>query len=246
MGRFKGQNVIVTGGTKGIGRAVSEVFLAEGANVTAVYGGDDEEAEKFLDANEEYSGNLRIARLDVSDYGAVEKFYDEYEKEHDGLDILVNNAGIRKDAVVGMMPDEDWRRVIDINLTGTFNMSKLAVRMMMRKRYGRIINISSPIGRIGFAGQANYAASKAGQVGLTKSLAREVASRKITVNCVSPGFIDTDFIADLPERTRKAYTEQVPMKRFGKAGEVARVVAFLADGDSSYITGAVMEITGGL
>jgi 3-oxoacyl-[acyl-carrier protein] reductase len=145
-----------------------------------------------------------------------------------------------------MMSVEDWDDVIHTNLTGTYHMSKLAVQHLMRRRYGRIVNITSPIGRYGFAGQANYAASKAGQEAFTRSLSKEVASRKITVNCVSPGFIDTDFIADLPEDQKKKYLSQVPMKRFGTVEEVARAVLFLADRDSAYVNGAVLEITGGI
>jgi 3-oxoacyl-[acyl-carrier protein] reductase len=145
-----------------------------------------------------------------------------------------------------MMREDDWRKVIDTNLTGTFNMCKLAVQNLMRKRYGRIIVITSPIGRIGFAGQSNYAASKAGQVALVQSLSKEVASRKITVNCVSPGFIDTDFIGDLPEEQKKAYLGMVPLKRFGMPEEVAHPVLFLASAESAYITGSTLEVTGGL
>jgi 3-oxoacyl-[acyl-carrier protein] reductase len=145
-----------------------------------------------------------------------------------------------------MMKAEDWNRVINTNLTGTFNLCKLAVQSMMRQRYGRIITLTSPVGKFGFAGQANYAASKAGQVAFTRSLSKEVASRKITVNCVSPGFIDTDFIGDLPEEQKKFYKDQIPLKRFGTPEDVTYPVLFLASKESSYITGSVLEVTGGL
>ena len=168
------------------------------------------------------------------------------EETHGEFQILVHCSGIRLDSIVGMMREDDWRKVIDTNLTGTFNMCKLAVQNLMRKRYGRIIVITSPIGRIGFAGQSNYAASKAGQVALVQSLSKEVASRKITVNCVSPGFIDTDFIGDLPEEQKKAYLGMVPLKRFGMPEEVAHPVLFLASAESAYITGSTLEVTGGL
>ncbi|MBI4665764.1 MAG: 3-oxoacyl-ACP reductase FabG [Nitrospinae bacterium] len=246
MGEFDGQTAIVTGGTRGIGGAVSAAFLSAGAKVVAVYGGNEEQANKFRERNAAFGDRLEVARVDVADHSAVEEFFNQFESKHKSLEALVNNAGIRRDAVVGMMAEADWRAVLDTNLTGTFNMSKFGVRAMMKNRYGRIINITSPCGEYGFAGQANYAASKAGQVGLTRSLSKEVAGRKITVNCVSPGFIDTDFIGDLPEDMKKAYTNQVPLKRFGTAEEVARLVLFLASRESSYITGSVMEITGGL
>lgn len=243
---FKDQTIIVTGGTRGIGRGISEAFLASGGRVIATYHGNSAAAEQFKEANKNYSDRLDLQQFDVSQYTAAEQFFNHVEKTYGKFEILVNNSGIRRDAVLGMMKETDWKEVIDTNLTGTFNMSKLAVRHLMRQRYGRIISITSPIGRIGFPGQTNYAASKAGQVALTLSLAKEVASRGITVNCVSPGFIETDFIADLPEEQKKLYLNQVPLKRFGTASEVAHCVLFLASRQSSYITGSVLEITGGL
>jgi len=244
MNLFENQVAVVTGGTRGIGRGVTETLLEQGATVVALYGGDDAAARAFIAGNG--SERLSAEKVDVSDYAAVERFFDLFAEKHERLDILVNNAGIRRDAVVGMMSDENWRSVIDINLTGTFNCSKFAVQAMMKRKYGRIINMTSPIGVFGFAGQANYAASKAGQVALTKSLSKEVASRKITVNCVSPGFIDTDFIGDLPDEQVAAYKKMVPARRFGMVSEVARCVSFLASPESAYINGAVLEITGGL
>lgn len=246
MKAFEGRTAIVTGGTRGIGRAVCELFLSEGAKVIAVYSSDEEAAASLTEANASSGDSLRVARMNVADHAAVEKFFSRFLDAGEAPDILVNNAGIRRDSVVGLMAEEDWRAVIDVNLTGTFNMSKHAVRLMSRRRYGRIINVTSPVGEHGLAGQANYAASKAGQVGFTKALAREVASRGVTVNCVSPGFVDTEFIADLPENTRKEYLGRVPAGRFGTPEETARLVGFLAAEESSYITGAVYEITGGL
>lgn len=243
---FKNQTAIVTGGTRGIGRAISEAFLAAGARVIAAYRSNDQAADAFKEANAEYGDRLIARKLDVTQYKEVEKFFVFVMKQCEKFEVLVNSSGIRRDAIVGMMAEDDWKDVIDTNLTGTFNMCKLAVQNLTRKRYGRIITITSPIGQIGFAGQANYAASKAGQVALTRSLAKEIASRKITVNCVSPGFIDTDFIADLPEEQKQAYLKMIPVKRFGVAEEVARAVLFMADRSSSYITGSVLEITGGL
>lgn len=243
---FKDQTVIVTGGTRGIGRGIAEAFLNAGATVIATYVANLDAAEKFKQDNTAHGERLHTRMCDVTDATAVADFYKFIEDTFGTFEVLVNNSGIRRDAVVGMMSDEDWTRVVDTNLTGTFHMSKLAVQNLMRQRYGRIITITSPIGKFGFAGQANYAATKAGQVAFTKSLSKEVASRKITVNCVSPGFIDTEFIADLPEDQRKHYLGQVPMKRFGSVEDVAHAVLFLASRDASYVTGAVLEVTGGL
>ena len=158
----------------------------------------------------------------------------------------MNSAGIRRDAVVPMLKEEDWRRVLDVNLSGCFNTSKAALPLMLKQKYGRIIFITSPMGHLGFPGQANYAASKAGQIGLMKSLSKEVAKRRITVNCVSPGFIDTDFLAGLAEEQLKQYKKMVPAGRFGTPAEVADAVLFLAGDKAAYINGAVLEITGGL
>ncbi|OGV52068.1 MAG: beta-ketoacyl-ACP reductase [Lentisphaerae bacterium GWF2_52_8] len=241
---FSKQTVIVSGGTRGIGRATSEAFLRAGASVIASYLGNAEAAAAFQRDWKDYP--LELARFDVSDYKQVEDFFTQFDKSHPQLHVLVNNAGIRKDNIVGMMPPEDWRAVLDTNLTGTYNMSKFAVMRMMPGRFGRIICVSSPSGKIGFMGQANYAAAKAGQVAFAKSLSKETAKKGITVNCISPGFIETELIADLPEELRKEYRGMVPMKRFGQASEVAESVLFLASKEAAYITGTVLEVTGGL
>jgi 3-oxoacyl-[acyl-carrier protein] reductase len=246
MKDFSGKKAVVTGATRGIGRAVSEALLERGATVIGVYGGNDESAAAFEQACSQYKDHLFIYKTDVSDYAAVSKLFAELEEEFDTIDILVNNAGIRRDAVLAMMKEEDWQRVIDVNLTGGFNMSRQAVGLMLKQRYGRIVFVTSPMGHLGFTGQSNYAASKAGQVGLMKSFSKEVAKRKITVNCVSPGFIHTDFIDDLNDAQIKEYKKMVPMKRFGTPQEVAEAVLFLAGDRASYINGAVLEITGGL
>ena len=241
---FTGQNTVVTGGTRGIGAAVTTALLKAGARVTAVYASNEAAAEAFRQSLGELAANLATVKCDVADYAQAEAFF--HTLDETPLSVLVNSAGIRRDAVAAMLPEQDWRAVIDINLTGTFNMTKLAVLNMMRQRYGRIINLTSPSGKLGFAGQANYAASKAGIVALTKSVAREVAKRKITVNAVSPGFIDTDFIASLPPEQIAQYKNDVPMKRFGTPQEVADAVLFLASEEARYITGSVLEITGGI
>jgi len=246
MLEFEGKKAVVTGATRGIGRAITEALLAQGATVAGVYGGNRQAAEAMVSDNAAYGERLRLTQLDVSDYQAVTAFFAGLEAQWDTLDILVNNAGIRRDAVLAMMKEEDWRRVLDVNLTGGYIMSKCALPLMLKQKYGRIVFLTSPMGHLGFAGQANYAASKAGQIGLMKSLSKEVAKRKITVNCVSPGFIATDLIGDLPEAQVKDYKKMVPANRFGTPAEVAEAVLFLASDRAAYINGAVLEITGGL
>jgi 3-oxoacyl-[acyl-carrier protein] reductase len=246
MLEFEGKKAVVTGATRGIGRAITEALLAQGATVVGVYGGNRAAAEAMAGECAEHGERLRLRQLDVSDYAAASAFFTEVEAEFDTLDILVNNAGIRRDAVLAMMKEDDWRRVLDVNLTGGYIMSKFAVPLMMKQKYGRIVFVTSPMGHLGFVGQSNYAASKAGQVGLMKSLSKEVGKRKITVNCVSPGFIATDFIDDLPEAQMKEYKKMTPAGRFGTPAEVAEATLFLLSGRAAYINGAVLEITGGL
>ena len=241
---YSDYNVIVTGGTRGIGRAISEAFLNAGAKVIAIYAGNNSAAKEMLDVWKDFP--FKTVQLDISDYSAVESFFDKFDKENDSLEVLINNAGIRKDGVVGMLSSDDWNSVLSVNLTGTFNMSKFALMKMLQNKYGRIINVTSPSGKMGFAGQANYASSKAGQVAFAKSLSKEAARRAITVNCVSPGFIGTELIADLPEEMIKEYKKQVPLKRFGKPEEIANAVMFLSSREAAYITGTVLEVTGGI
>lgn len=244
---FEQKNVIVTGGTRGIGKSITSAFLAAGANVTATYAGNVEAAETFKSSlPEDQQARLEIVKFNVADPQAVEAFFDHYRSLDKDLHILINNAGIRRDQIVGMMPYEDWNAVIQTNLSSVFTMSKFAVQMMSRKRYGRIICMTSPSGKMGFEGQANYSAAKAGMVGFMRALSKEVAKRKITVNCVSPGFIDTDFIANLPPEQLEAYRKSVPANRFGQPEEVANAILFLASEESAYINGAVLEVTGGL
>lgn len=246
MQDFQGQTVIVTGATRGIGKAIAREFLNQGATVLGLYGGNTRTAETFAAECRQYGEKLRLYKCDISNEQQVMAFYQEIEQTVASVEILVNNAGIRRDAVLALMDSSDWHRVLDINLTGTFLMSKPAIMLMMKNKFGRIINITSPVAHLGFAGQANYAASKAGQVGLTKSLAKETAKKKITVNCVSPGFIATDFINDLSPEQLASYKKMVPMRRFGTPEEVADAVLFLASKRASYITGTVLEVDGGL
>jgi len=246
MFNFEGQTVIVTGGTRGIGRSIAEAFLKAGARVISTYSSNEATAAQFQKDNIQFADRIDMQRFDVAKHDEVEKFYKYVDSKYGSFEVLISNAGIRKDSVLGMMKETDWRSVVDVNLTGTFFMCKFAVMSLMRKRYGRVIVITSPMGRFGWEGQSNYAASKAGQVGLTRSLAKEVATRGITVNCVSPGFIATEFIEDLSDKLRESYLSQIPMKRFGKTEEVAACVLFLASREASYVNGAVLEVTGGL
>jgi len=250
MTDFHGRKAVISGATKGIGKSIAKAFLEAGATVIGVYGSDRNAADSFMqDWQTEASfqeNRLLLYPCDVSDESAVLQFFAQVEEKFDTIDILVNNAGIRRDSVLAMMHSEDWQRVLDVNLTGTFNMSKQAVLLMLKQKYGRIINITSPMARMGFEGQANYAASKAGQIGMMRSLCKETAKRRITVNCISPGFIDTELLEGLTADQLDRYKKMVPMKRFGKTEEVAAAVLFLAGEQASYISGAVLEVTGGL
>jgi len=243
---FSGKKVIVTGAGRGIGKAIAELFLRSGAHVIGIYHSNKAAVECFLEENQKFSNKIDFQQLDVSDHSRVKKFYGYVESQYSTFQILVNNSGIRKDAIVGMMKESDWKAVIETNLSGTFYMCKFAIRNFISQKYGKIINITSPSGKIGFAGQANYAASKAGLVALTRSLSKEVATKGITANCVSPGFINTEFLKDLPEKKWQEYQKEVPMKRFGTTREIAQAVLFLTSDEASYITGTTLEVTGGL
>ncbi len=246
MFNFNSQHVIVTGGTRGIGAGITESFLKAGATVVATYSGNDEAAKMFKERLAEFGEKLVLKKFNVANSSEVESFFTDYEKQFPSLEVLVNNAGIRRDQIVASMGEGDWDAVIDTNLKGTYNMTKYAVLTMMKNRYGRIVNMSSVGGKLGLPGQANYAASKAGQIAMSLSVSKEVAKRNITLNNVCPGFIDTELLKDLPEEQIKEYKSQVPMKRFGKVEEVSHAVLFFASKESSYITGATLDIAGGL
>ena len=243
---FKEQTIIITGGTRGIGKAISESFLKTGAKVIVTYLTNEAAAAQFKQDNSQFAEKIDIQKLDVTKYEEVEEFFKHIDTNYGNFEVLVNNAGIRKDSILAMMKESDWHAVMNVNLTGTFYMCKFAVMSLMRKRYGRIINVSSVMERYAFEGQANYAASKAGLIALTKSLSKEVATRGITVNCVSPGFIVTELIQDLPDKLRETYLARIPLKRFGDAEEVATCVLFLASKEASYVTGSILEVSGGL
>ena len=243
---FTGQTVIVTGGTRGIGRGIAESFLKAGAKVIATYSTNEAAATQFKQENRQFAENIDIQNLDVAKYEEVERFFKYIDTNYGSFEVLVNNAGIRRDSILAMMKKSDWHDVMNVNLAGTFYMCKFAVRTLMRKRYGRIINISSVMERHAFEGQANYASSKAGLIALTKSLSKEVATRGITVNCVSPGFVATELIQDLPDKLCESYLVSIPLKRFGNTEEVAVCVLFLASREASYVTGSTLEVSGGL
>ena len=236
MSEFKDKVVVVTGGTKGIGKAISQEFASEGA---VVYSLGRNKPENF-------DPKLIFKSCDISDFENVKDIFSEIHKEAGKIDILVNNAGITKDGLLLRMSEVDWDSVIDINLKGVFNTCKNIAKIMMSQRQGRIINIGSIVGTTGNAGQVNYASAKAGLVGLTKSLAKELATRNILVNLISPGYVITDMTAKLNEEQIKSFTDNIPLKRGAEVLEIAKVVKFFASKDSAYITGQVLHVDGGL
>ncbi len=237
---------IVTGGSRGIGRTVALTLAAAGYQIYFTYVSRPEAAEQTVADIEAMGGRARAFRLDSGDSEAVSRFFAEEIKGKVQLSVLVNNAGITRDTLVLRMKDEDFDAVIDTNLRGAFLFLREAAKIMTRQRCGRIINISSVVGQMGNAGQINYAAAKAGLIGMTKSAAKELGSRSVTVNAVAPGFIETDMTAALAEDVRKAYVSAIPLGRLGSAQDVADAVAFLASDKASYITGQVIAVNGGL
>lgn len=242
---LKGKMALVTGGSRGIGRAVALAFVKAGANV-ALCARDLTKAELVAEEARALGVEALAIKADIAHSAEVEALVQTCLGKFGRLDILVNNAGIVKDALVVRMKDEDWDRVLEVNLRGAFYSIRSALKPMMKQRGGRIINIASVVGVMGNVGQANYVAAKAGLIGLTKAVAREAASWGITVNAVAPGFIETDMVASLPEKVRQAYLEQIPLKRLGSPEEVAAVVCFLASDAASYITGQVIHVNGGM
>lgn len=237
---------IVTGGSRGIGRAVALELAARGASVIVNYNSSPERAEEVVREIQAGGGKAAAFQADVSIFEAAQNLVKFAVETFGDLHILVNNAGITRDMVIMMMPESDWDAVINTNLKSTFNCSKAAVKYMMRKRYGRIINMASVAGQMGNPGQTNYSASKGGQIAFTKALAREVAARNITVNALAPGFVETEILDAMPEGTLEAALKLVPLARTAQPEEIGYAVAFLASDQAAYITGQVLGVDGGM
>ena len=243
---FAGKTAVVTGGSRGIGRAVCLELAKGGANVVLCYAGNESAAAETVSACEALGAKALSVKCDVADSAQVKALMDEAVKAFGRIDILVNNAGITRDGLLMMMKEDDFDAVINANLKGAFLCMKAVSRLMMKQRWGRIVNLSSVVGLRGNAGQVNYAASKAGVIGMTKSLAKELATRGVTVNAVAPGFIDTDMTAAMPQAAREATLASIPMGRMGAPEDVAKAVAFLASDEAAYVTGQVLAVDGGM
>lgn len=244
--RFENKTAVVTGGSRGIGLAIATKLAKEGANIAILYVGDENEGIKAKEELSQYGTKVEQYFCDVSNFEESKKVVDKVIEEFGSIEILVNNAGITRDKLVLNMDEKDFDAVINVNLKGTFNMIKHTYKHFMKKRYGRICSIASIVGLTGNAGQANYSASKAGIIGLTKSVAKELAGRGVTANAVAPGYIATDMTSVLPDKVKDAMKAQIPAKRIGTPDDVADVVAFLCSDDAAYVTGEVIRVDGGL
>src|ERR1700675_609288 len=244
--QLKGRTALVTGASRGIGRAIALALAQEGADVVVNYVSNEAPAQQLVEEIKQMGRQAMLVRADVSDFPDTYRMAQEIYKAFGHLDILINNAGITSDKTFQKMDHASWRNVLAINLDGVFNCTKVCIDGMIAQNYGRVVNITSVIGQIGNFGQANYAASKAGVAAMTKSLAKELAAKGVTVNAVAPGFTETEMIAAIPEKVRNKLLEQIPMRRFGKSEEVARACVYLCSSDGDYITGAELSINGGL
>jgi 3-oxoacyl-[acyl-carrier protein] reductase len=243
---FRNQVVIVTGGSRGIGEATVRAFLDAGARVYSLSRSENEAKAELEALADERGGSFRWLPTDISDRTAIDSSIDTVLAEEEGVDVLVNNAGITRDNLLMRMKDEEWESVLNTNLTSSFRVCRKLARTMLKRRRGSIINLSSVVGITGNGGQSNYSASKAGIIGFTKSLAREVASRGVRVNAVAPGYVETGMTAELGEQARETLTSRIPLERTGKPEEIARAILFLASDDAAYITGHVLVVDGGL
>jgi 3-oxoacyl-[acyl-carrier protein] reductase len=241
-----GKTAIVTGGSRGIGRAVSLLLAREGANVAIVYAGNTAAAEETKQQAEALGAAAAVFQCDVADEQAVADMVKAVKTQFGSVDILVNNAGITRDGLLMRMKEADWQAVLDTNLTGVYHCTKAVSKLMMKQRHGAVINLSSVVGETGNAGQANYAAAKAGIIGFTKAVAKELASRNIRVNAVAPGYVETDMTAGLPDSAKEDMLRSIPLGRPATADDVAQAVLFLASDQACYITGQVLNVDGGM
>src|SRR6516162_290791 len=244
--QLKGRTALVTGASRGIGRAIALALAQEGADVAVNYVSSERQAKEVVDLIATMGRKAMLAQADVADFPDTFRMAQDVLREFGHLDILINNAGINSDKTFVKMDHASWRKVLAINLDGVFNCTKVFIDQMLKQEWGRVVNITSVIGQIGNFGQANYAASKAGVAAFTKSLAKELAGKGVTVNAVAPGFIETDMVQGIPEKVRDKLLSQIPLKRFGTAEEVGRAVVYLVSSDGDYITGAELSINGGL
>ena len=241
MINFKNKNILITGASGGIGNALVKKFVSLGGNVL----GSGTKSEKLDKIKKQYP-NIKVKKFDISEHSRIEEFIDDVSLKLGGLDILINNAGTNADNLSLRMKDEEWKKVIDINLTSTFLLSKHAIKKMLKSKFGRIVNITSVVGHTGNLGQSNYSASKAGIIGMSKSLAIEYAKKNITVNCVSPGFIISDMTMNIAEKIKLYLTSRIPMGKLGTGEDVSNCVAFLSSEQASYVTGETIHVNGGM
>lgn len=243
---LKGKCAVITGASRGIGKCIATKFAKEGANVVINYRNNEEEALKVKQELEDLGSQVLVVKADVSELEQAENLIKEAKKEFGRVDILVNNAGITKDNLIIKMKEEDFDSVIKTNLKGAFNCLKAVTPIMLKQKYGKIVNMASVVGVVGNPGQVNYCASKAGLIGMTKSLAKEIGSRNITVNAIAPGFIDTDMTKILSDDQKKKILSQIPLNKFGNVEDIANVALFLGSENSNYITGQVIHVDGGM
>ena len=241
MINFKNKNILITGASGGIGSELVKKFVSLGANVL----GSGTKTEKLELIKKQYP-NIKVKKFDIANHSGIEEFIDSVSLELGGLDVLINNAGINMDNLSIRMKDEEWKTVIDINLTSTFLLSKYAIKKMLKNKFGRIVNITSVVGHTGNLGQVNYSASKAGIIGMSKSLAMEYAKKNITVNCVAPGFIVSDMTINIAEKVKMYLTSRIPMGKLGTGEDVSNCVAFLSSEQASYVTGETIHVNGGM
>lgn len=243
---LQGQVALVTGGSRGIGKAIAINLAKQGAHVVINFSSNEKAAQEVLEHCLNNGGSASISGFNVADSAQVDNAFDSIKEKHGRLDILVNNAGISRDGLFMRMKNEDWDATLSTNLNGAFYCARAAVKLMIKARYGRIVNISSVVAEMGNAGQVPYCSSKAGLIGLTKAMAKEVASRNITVNAITPGFIETDMTNALDEKLKEEHMKAIPLARYGTAEEVANLVEFLSGANSAYITGQIIGINGGM